>query len=54
MLFYRVDTARSRQTGGFDLGLAIAQQIVQAHRGQMTAKSLFGQSSTFQIELPLK
>lgn len=52
--FYRVDTVRSRQTGGFGLGLSIAQQIVQAHCGRLTASSVVGQGSTFQIELPLK
>ncbi|GAA6620763.1 sensor histidine kinase [Scytonema sp. NUACC26] len=50
--FYRVDTVRSRQTGGFGLGLAIAQQIVQAHQGNLTVKSILGEGSTFEIEIP--
>ena len=50
--FYRVDTVRSRQTGGFGLGLAIARQIVEAHRGTITVTSDPKAGSTFEIRLP--
>lgn len=52
--FYRVDKARTRQTGGFGLGLAIAQQIIQAHHGKITVKSEAGKGTIFQICLPLR
>lgn len=51
--FYRVDTMRSRQTGGFGLGLAISQQIIQAHQGEITANSVLGKGSILEIQLPL-
>lgn len=51
--FYRVDEERTREKGGYGLGLAIAQQIVEAHGGQLTVSSQVGKGSLFQIELPL-
>lgn len=51
--FYRVDSSRDRQTGGYGLGLAIAQQIAQAHQGQIIATSVVGQGSKFRLTLPL-
>lgn len=50
--FYRVDKERVRETGGFGLGLAIAQQIIAAHGGNLSVKSEVKQGSIFQIELP--
>jgi two-component system sensor histidine kinase SenX3 len=50
--FYRVDPARSRQTGGTGLGLSIVKHIVAAHRGEVKVWSSQGAGSTFTIRLP--
>lgn len=49
--FYRADPSRSRQSGGFGIGLSMAKAIVQAHRGQVTA-NLKDQVITFTVILP--
>jgi len=51
--FYRVDAARSRDSGGTGLGLAIVKHIAQAHAGEVTVRSTPGRGSTFTVRLPV-
>jgi two-component system sensor histidine kinase SenX3 len=50
--FFRVDPARSRNTGGSGLGLAIVKHVVQNHGGDIRVWSQPGRGSTFTIRLP--
>lgn len=50
--FYRVDAARSRQTGGTGLGLSIVKHVISNHGGEVTLWSQPGQGSTFTVRMP--
>src|SRR5690606_28148277 len=50
--FYRVDRARSRETGGTGLGLAIVRHVASTHHGEVRVESLEGAGSTFTLRLP--
>jgi signal transduction histidine kinase len=50
--FYRVDRARSRETGGTGLGLSIVRHVVENHRGTVRVRSELGRGSTFEVRLP--
>ena len=52
--FYRVDKARSRDTGGTGLGLAITKNVILMHNGIIKLYSQSGEGTTFTIKIPLK
>jgi signal transduction histidine kinase len=51
--FYRVDRARSRETGGTGLGLSIVRHVAENHGGTVALDSQLGRGSTFTVRLPL-
>ena len=51
--FYRVDKARSRETGGNGLGLAITRSAILLHRGSIKVHSVEKQGTTFNVRIPL-
>ena len=51
--FYRVDRARSRETGGTGLGLAIVRHVATNHAGDVRVTSLEGEGSTFTLRVPI-
>jgi len=52
--FYRVDKARSRESGGTGLGLSIATEIVQRHNGSLSVVDRDGPGTTIRLELPVR
>ena len=50
--FYRVDVARSRDTGGSGLGLAIVKHAMQQYGGTLGIESVLGRGSTFRCDFP--
>ena len=51
--FYRVDKARSRETGGTGLGLAITKSVILMHHGAIRVESVEGEGTVFLVRIPL-
>ena len=52
--FYRVDKARTRQTGGFGLGLSLAKQITEALKGTITVKDNKPKGTIFEVKIAIR
>ena len=51
--FYRLDSSRSTQTGGYGIGLSVAKAIVSAHNGKISATTQDGRSLQIHVQLPI-
>lgn len=50
--FYRAESSRDPETGGYGLGLSIAQQIARSHLGRLEVSSVLNEGSSFRLHLP--
>ena len=50
--FYKTDSSRGKDTTGLGLGLSISRKIVHLHHGHIVVKSVYGEYTEFQIQIP--